>query len=327
MPMGGGRGAPRGGGHRMGGRAGGRFGAARGPQFDDALIGDADDFESEDGEELDDEDGFNEEFDDSSDEEAANDELVQSVALPVTGGPLPPSDEPPKDADEYLRQVQWERMHLAETVDADVVEKPPRRRKQQNNRTSLLTKFEVPEVPEHLRHCPEWAEDVVAAFLDLRARCEEAREEADEASDEALTAESWRERLRGRPSTALLAAQDVVSLHLLLVTVVDSVLEVQEANRAAAADEVAVADDSASTASPFGSHSFLAEWAFAVLAFVEEPLVDDVQYNLQRLRRACQKAILSAHTQAAAGGGAFDMCAHSQATLLLVVITEHFGQR
>merc|ERR1719326_871387 len=88
------------------------------------------------------------EFDDSSDEEAADDELVQPVALPVMGGPLPPSDEPPKDADEYLRRVQWERMHLCETVDVEVAEKPSRRHRQQNNKVILFASFDSLEIPE-----------------------------------------------------------------------------------------------------------------------------------------------------------------------------------
>ena len=33
------------------------------------------------------------------------------ACLPVSGAPMPPSEGPPKDADEYLRQVQWERLH------------------------------------------------------------------------------------------------------------------------------------------------------------------------------------------------------------------------
>ena len=33
------------------------------------------------------------------------DELMQSACLPVLGGPLAPTSEPPKDADEYLRSL------------------------------------------------------------------------------------------------------------------------------------------------------------------------------------------------------------------------------
>merc|ERR1712080_612012 len=77
-------------------------------------------------------------------------------------------------------------------------------------------------------------------------------------------------------------------------------------------------------AGPFGPDSFLAEWMFAVLTFTEEPLVDDIQYNLQRLRRACQKAIVAAHSRKEAGNGEFDGKAHAQATLLLTIVREYF---
>merc|ERR1711988_1774336 len=103
--------------------------------------------------------------------------------------------------------------------------------------------------------------------------------------------------------------QDVVNLHRLVFAVIDSIVEAQDA-----------ASDGAS--GPFGPESFWPEWAFAVLSFVEEPLVDDVQYNLQRLRRACQKTIVNAHVQAEASGGTFDDFAHAQATLLLAVVRE-----
>jgi len=261
---------------------------------------------------------YDEEPDDSSDEEAANDELVLPVALPVSGGPMPPSDEPAKDADEYLRQVMWERMHLSETVEADVVEKAPRRQKQ-NSKVSLLTAFNAPEIPEELQHCSEWSEDALAAFRDLRRSCDEMRQSvvdgaSEEAAVESLSSDAWRDRcLQGRPSTGLLAMQDVVNLHRLLVVTIDSIVEAQDA-----------ASDSAS--GPFGHDSCWAEWAFATLAFVEEPLVDDVQYNLQRLRRSCQKAIVAAHAQSEAGGE-FDSNAHAQTQLLLVVVREYFGQR
>lgn len=60
------------------------------------------------------------------DEEQADrdQQILQEACLPVSGAPLPPSEGPPKatlavdlgtrcwqDADEYLRQVQWERLH------------------------------------------------------------------------------------------------------------------------------------------------------------------------------------------------------------------------
>jgi len=295
------RGVGRGGAGRSGGQGGGK---GRGGYGAASLGQEEDDFDPEDDGDA---------PDDSSDEEAAHDELTLPVALPVSGGPLPPSDEPAKDADEYLRQVMWERMHLSETVDVDIVEKAPRRQ-QQNSKVSLLTAFNAPDIPEELQHCSEWAEDVLAAFRDLRGTCDEMRRSEDEAAAESIDVDAWRERcLQERPSTSLLAMQDVVNLHRLLVVIIDSIVEAQDA-----------AGESAS--GPFGPDSFWAEWAFATLTFVEEPLVDDVQYNLQRLRRTCQKAIVAAHARSEAGGE-FDRNAHAQTSVLLTVVREYFGQR
>lgn len=330
MPVGrgGGRG---GGGYRTGVRAGGKGGTGQGGPRDEEYAVDEDDFDPEMNDA--------EEFDDSSDPDAANDELVQSVALPVSGAPLPPSDEPAKDADEYLRRVQWERMHLAETVEVEVEEKP-RRKRPTNNRTSLLTRFEAPEIPEVLQHCAEWAEDVIAAFRDLRAQCDDLRQpgtdevDAESVSMNVFSADVWHKRLlQDRPTTSLLGAQDVVSVHKLLNLIIDAISEAHDATTAApttddGAGSAAAADEaSAAAAGPFAPSSFLAEWAFAVLAFVEEPLVDDIQFNLQRLRRTCQNVIVAAHSRSEAGSCEFDSNAHAQATLLLTVVRDHFGQR
>merc|ERR1712070_743892 len=101
--------------------------------------------------------------------------------------------------------------HLSETVDVEVVEKPARKRKQ-NNKVSLWSKFDVAEIPEERQHCAEWSEDVVAAFRDLRAKCDDVRQSLMDAGDEAaaesmsLSTDAWREQvLHERPSTSLLA--------------------------------------------------------------------------------------------------------------------------
>lgn len=324
-------GVGRGGNHRNGARGGK---GAWGPQ-EEGIPGDEDGFDPAAGAE---------EAEGEDDSDAADDELAQKCALPVSGGPLPPSDEPPKDADEYLRRVMWERMHLSETVDVEVAEKPPRQRKNQSNRVSLLTKFDAPEIPEHLQHCAVWAEDVVAAFRDLRTKCADARESHLDGSDEAalentsFSADAWRVQfLQGRPTTSLLAMQDIVSLHKLFAEAVDAFVETQDAAntttsldgdaRASASQEAQEPPEVSSVAGAFGPDSFLAEWVFAVLAFVDEPLVDDMMYQLQRLRRTCQKAIVASHARSEAGAGEVDSKAHAQATLLLTVVREHFGQR
>lgn len=280
--------------------------------------------------------------DESSDSDAANDELVQPVCLPVSGGPLAPTDEPPKDADEYLRRVQWERMHVPETVDVEVEERQLRRRKQRSsNRGSILARFDAPEVPEAIRHNSEWAEDVAAAFRDLRSRCQEMKQTRTQANEEdgsgSLSYDAWRGRCANElPSTALLASQDVVSIHHLLVAAIDAVVASHEAldvesggttSPVAAHGEGQEATASNVLRGRFGADSRLSQWAFSALAFVEEPLVDDMQYNLQRLRRVCQRGIASANERAEAGVESFDKRAHAEATLLLAIVTEVFGQR
>merc|ERR1739848_705569 len=99
----------------------------------------------------------------------------------------------------------------------------------------------------------------------------------------------------------------------ILVIVIDALVESQDAANTAAANAEGASSEAAgqqevgaSADGPFGPESFLAEWVFAVLTFVEEPLVDDIQYNLQRLRRTCQKAITAADAQSKAGGGVVD---------------------
>lgn len=176
---------------------------------------------------------------------------------------------------------------------------------------------------------------MVAAFRDLRAKCDDVRQSALHASDAGdaesmgFSADAWRQQIfHGKPTTNLIAVQDVVSLHCLLVVVIDAIVDAHDAvasNSSPARDDAAEASSKA--AGPFGPDSLLAEWAFAVLAFVEEPLVDDIQYNLQRLRRACQNAIVSAHARSEAGGVTFDGSTHAQASLLLTLVREHFGQR
>eukprot|EP00747_Dinoflagellata_sp_TGD_P193749 gnl/TRDRNA2_/TRDRNA2_60307_c0_seq1.p1 gnl/TRDRNA2_/TRDRNA2_60307_c0~~gnl/TRDRNA2_/TRDRNA2_60307_c0_seq1.p1 ORF type:complete len:314 (+),score=77.68 gnl/TRDRNA2_/TRDRNA2_60307_c0_seq1:42-983(+) len=258
-------------------------------------------------------------------------EILQKACLPVSGAPLPPSDEPPQDADEYLRRVQWERMHIPETVDVDVVEKPRRKK-----RTPVSGKeggclygafVPEPEIPEAARHRPEWAADATAAFRSLRKRSLDLREAAHAGAwapaasePSSLSYDDWRERIAlpgTSPSTALLAAQDVISINRLIIVVVDAIVEACEQGDAAPSHIV-----------PFGAGPSLSEWAFAALALVEEPLVDDVQYNMQRLRRSCQKWISANHEQQTNnGGGNPDGGAHAQATLILLIVTEVFGQR
>merc|ERR1712224_593053 len=147
-------------------------------------------------------------------------------------------------------------------------------------------------------------------------RCEEARQAAPCPAAN-LKVESWREdHAQNRPCTAELASLDIVKMHRLLDVVCDAIVEGQRATSSATASTNAGAEDALDagsvSAGPFGPCSFMADWAFAVLAFVEEPLVDDVQFQLQRLRRACQKSIVSSRAAAEAGTREFDVIAHAQ---------------
>lgn len=273
-------------------------------------------------------------------------DMLQQACLPVSGAPLPPSDEPPKDADEYLRQVQWERMHVPDVMDVEVVEKPPRRRRRQgaDRTTSLLAQFDAPEVPQELSFCSEWADDVAEAFQQMRSRCKETRRLSTTPAAAHLAADAWRELCaQERPSTALLAVQDFVSINHLIVSVVGAILEIHESVEGGDA-----ASAGADAAGPLGGQELelperaqmlterlelLAEWAFAALAFVDVPLVDEIQYQLQRLRRACQKLILAEQGGAAPSGDGHGVGAppcspfRARANLLLVVVTRVFGQR
>lgn len=252
--------------------------------------------------------------------EGASDEFLQAC-LPVSGKPLPPSEGPPKDADEYLRQVQWERMHCPEVVEADVEEQPPRRRKRRGlvgRDGGLVAQFGV-ELPPGARPQREWVEDVVAAFLDLRRVCEERRAEAE--GEQRLTFDAWRETCSaGRPTSDLLVAQDFVSLNQLFVVAVEMLVEAAAAAKAGPG----------AVGGAFDIHGGLvAEWAYASLMYVGEPLVDDIMYQLQRLRRACLDVLAAAHAHASGEPerAAPSSASLGKAALLLTVVEEVFGQR
>merc|ERR1719387_890150 len=103
-------------------------------------------------------------------------------------------------------------MHLSETVIApeEVANRP--RKVRQNPRGSLLARFAEPEIPEELRHSAVWAQDVAAAFRDLRARCEEERQQAEQRGETAapFSVDIWQQKLStDRPSMPMLAAQDL----------------------------------------------------------------------------------------------------------------------
>lgn len=283
-------------------------------------------------------------MDDSSDEAADRDqELLQATCLPVSGEPMPPTDQFPNDADEYLRQVQWERLHIPSTVEAEVSVKPPKQRKRRGvvgNQGSLLAQFDEADVPPEVGYCPEWAEDVAAAFRQLRLHCGQVREGVSAtAAPSRLTFDDWREQCAGgRPATPILATQDFVSINHLVVVAVDALVDFYEHVSANMAHTAPVVEDDSRPAFVFDAGKAqvldqLCEWAFAVLAFIEMPLVDDTQYQLQRLRRTCKKMILDFHSNDWAkppSEGLSDQAGslpHAKVNLLLVIVTDVFNQR
>jgi len=269
-----------------------------------------------------DEGRFDEEEEEEEDEKKIIDKEFLQACLPVSGAPMPPSAEPPKDADEYLRQVQWERMHCPEIMDADVEERPRRRKKPGlvGRDGNLLASFGIIELPEECKPRQQWTQDAADSFRALRAQCQDMRCEAD--GHQRLTFDVWRERCaKGRPSSQFLATQDFTSINHLVVVLVELFATAQEVAETPAVD---VED-------PFTSEDgLMAEWAFAVLLFVEEPLFDDIQYQLQRLRRACQKALMSppdASKSGAGAEGASPSDGRARAALLLTIVQEVFNQR
>merc|ERR1740129_943734 len=164
------------------------------------------------------------------------------------------------------------------------------------------------------------------------------------------------------PSSALLVTQGVLSVRRLLSAAVDALEDVpgeehdavptNDDAEAGARDDVDASSDGgaadcgegrATVSRRRAGGACVAQWLFASLAFVEEPLVDTVQYDLQRLRRACRKSIVAAarrgEEEGGGGGGrghrggekggekGHPLLDRATASLLLVLVMEVFGQR
>eukprot|EP00927_Polykrikos_kofoidii_P080026 TRINITY_DN76891_c0_g1_i1.p1 TRINITY_DN76891_c0_g1~~TRINITY_DN76891_c0_g1_i1.p1 ORF type:complete len:341 (+),score=83.35 TRINITY_DN76891_c0_g1_i1:60-1025(+) len=263
---------------------------------------------------LDDDEYQEIELDDGKDEEDADsaeefDELLQQACLPVSGEPMPPSEGPPTDADEYLRQVQWERMRCPQVVDVKIEEKPNRRKKKRvgGRVGTMMGCFTDEELPAEVQPTREWVEDVSDAFRNIQQHARVALVDGEKHSR--LTYDEWRDRCTSdRPSTPLLADQDYVSIHTLCSVAVDLLVETQEAFN---------------PTTPFVENGgVLAEWAFATLIFLEEPIVDQIQFQLQRLRRACRKALVVPTTSATPTTGAVDAVAIQEMDTSKAISTE-----
>lgn len=271
---------------------------------------------------------------------AARDQgLLQSVCLPISGKPLQPSGKIPETADEYLRQVQWERLHCAGLVDVEVEERPSRRQKRRPQ-GALFGHFQpADEISEDLRPSATWVEDTSRAFRSLRICCGEAREAAAAAPRPAeivtrFSLSDWKQRCdSSRPSTELLAVQDFVSIKRLVTASVEGILSLHEALGTSAKSETEnpKEEEPNDAAVDIGKLDIATEWMFAAMAFLEEPLIDDIQYELQRLRRSCQSTIASTQRRAAAedpgDANAASRLYQERASLLLVIVTDVFGQR
>ncbi|CAE7232462.1 Gemin2 [Symbiodinium sp. CCMP2592] len=276
-----------------------------------------------------------EEVDDEAELQADRDQqILQEACLPVSGAPMPPSEGPPKDADEYLRQVQWERLHCPEVVDVDVKERKSKRKVDgplsgKDGSGGLLALFQAPDVPARFRHAEAWASDVAASFRHLRGLCELKRKSGKR--PQSLSYEEWRRHVaKDRPDSQLLAAQDFVGINHLVVVAIDKFEKDLESFQCASPES----DDGFLSGFQGEGVDSVSEWIFAALAFVEEPLVDDIQYQLQRLRRVCCRFAAAVEgTAAKAGsdvepGAAEATCAflHPRVALLLVLVVEVFGQ-
>ncbi|CAE7744096.1 Gemin2, partial [Symbiodinium pilosum] len=191
----------------------------------------------------------------------------------------------------------------------------------------LLALFQAPEIPARFRHSEAFASDASASFRHLRGQCQPRKKGA--RGTQSLTYEEWRQRVASdRPDSQLLAAQDFVGINHLVVVAIDKFEADFETFRKA--------QETAAEGSEFQSKGIdsVSEWIFAVLAFVEEPLVDDIQYQLQRLRRICCRFAAVAETAAskAQGDGEQDAAAVASAflrprlALLLLIVADVFGQ-
>ncbi|CAJ1336404.1 unnamed protein product [Effrenium voratum] len=249
-----------------------------------------------------------EEYEEVDEEKADRDQqILQEACLPVSGAPLPPSEAPPKDADEYLRQVQWERLHCPQVMDVEVKERKSRKKvggplTGRDGQGGLLALFQAPEVPENFYN-EVWAQDAAAAFRVLRSHCHSR------ADAKSLSYEEWRRHVsRDRPDFELLSLQDFVGINHLVVVAVDQLEDFESAKSEASLDAE-------------GLDSTI-EWAFASLAFVETPLVDDIQYQLQRLRRVCCRLASLIKAEGAESPGL-----RPRIALILVIVGEVFGQQ
>merc|ERR1712232_76639 len=201
-----------------------------------------------------------------------------------------------------------------------------------------------------VQHNPAWVEDVVAAFRALRARGGRLKGHA--ADGHAVKAAlqplhtrgaTWRARVASRdqarpPAAQLLAAQDFLSANSLVCATVDAFIlaysdskcsnagcEEQHAsdgeqdNEDREEPESLIADGAC--VDDVAWRSRCAEWVFASLVFAQEPIVDEVQYQLQKLRRTCSQAL----TDGVSRGDSTS--SRAPVALLHVIVTEVFGQR
>lgn len=279
---------------------------------------------------------------DEKSHDSEEDELRQPTCLPITGPPMAPSDAPPQDAYEYLRQVQYERMRCPQTVEVEVEERAPRRQKKTRGgrRSNIPERLSCGE--EDARHSPEWLVDAPAAFKLLRQRFASmrlAQRGEERGSVEGppplhTKVDTWRTRIaKGeRPSAKLLPTQDFCSSNNLLTAAVDAFIAAHvKAEAEQGGDEEAQGDENENNESRnvaearncLDSDTFrtnTSEWMFAALSFAQEPIVEDISCEMQRLRRTCLQLIAAGRERGEPNSS------YAPAALLHTIVTEVFGQ-
>ncbi|CAK9115580.1 Gem-associated protein 2 [Durusdinium trenchii] len=133
-----------------------------------------------------------------------------------------------------------------------------------DGRGGLLAQFQTPELPKDF-YSQVWAEDTAAAFRHLRKLCQDSRPKE---PPQSLTYEEWRRHVaKDQPCFDLLSQQDFVSINHLVVVAVDKIEADYELKE-------------------------LKELKKGGTEF------DDIQYQLQRLRRNCCRLVTATESEA-----------------------------
>jgi len=213
---------------------------------------------------------MNESYDDNHNEEEELEREFCKSALPVSGPPLPPSDEPPLDADEYLRRVQYERMQCAVTVSKDIEQDDQQISDDayaSHDIVSKCARMDSEATPGNYPVSDEWRQQILQWFRETRDHCQGYALHVNDGEDRQTVVFD-----RDQDLNVQLARADTRSLVKLLRTLVqEPVLD--------------------------------KEWVFGVLSFLDTPLLADTMCLLQELRRALYKELERETDEAKASEG------------------------